>query len=189
MINILSKLSQNKINELVSYLDENVEPLLGRDVSSYAPNRRRIWLPYEAPLSDSMSFKLSLQDERLWNFILKLCATFNWKPDLGLVSKGGVIKPHRDAGYANFRAVGINLGNVTWCYQHSYPEFSWTPPEGCINPPEVIKIPMTGGEVFEFNSKNLHWTEGVDPDRWAFNLWTVSRKKREEFNQFIASQT
>ena len=188
MINILTKLSQNKIDELVDYLNTNVEPHLGKDVSSYAPGRRRIWLPYEAPLTDTMKFQVALQDERLWNFILKLCAMFDWQPDLGLVSKGGGIKPHRDAGYANFRAMGINLGPVTWCYEHSYPEFNWTPPEGCINPPEVIKIPMTGGEVFEFNSKNLHWTEGVDPDRWAFNLWTISRKKRQDFNEFLAEQ-
>ena len=43
---------------------------------------------------------------------------------------------------------------------------------------------MTGGEVFEFNCKNPHWTEDVDPNRWAFNMWRISTKGRPKFETF-----
>jgi len=31
----------------------------------------------------------------------------------------------------------------------------------------------------------LHWTEDVDPDRWAFNLWRISTKGRPKFESFL----
>lgn len=185
MINLITKLSQSQIDEIVKYLDEVIQPQLGKDISSYARGRTRSWFPYEAPLSDSQSFKLGLDDKVIWDFCQEVCKSIGWTPHTGLVSKGGVIKPHRDASYADFKSIGINLGKVTWCYERIYPDFSWVSPEKCLNPSEIIKHDMTGGEVFEFNCKNPHWTENVDPDRWAFNLWRISKKKIDEFNEFI----
>jgi hypothetical protein len=63
--------------------------------------------------------------------------------------------------------------------------YKWVPEDQQINPPEVTKIDMTGGEVFEFNCKNIHWTENVDPNRWGINLWTISKNSRLQFNQFL----
>ena len=185
MLNIIKTISPENVANIIQYLEENIEPNLGTDVSNYAPSRRRSWFPYEAPLSEVQDYKLGFQDDRIWNYVTGLCSTFNWEPDLGLVSKGGTIKPHRDAAYADFRSVGINLGSVTWCYSKAYPMYNWVPEDQQINPPEVTKIQMTGGEVFEFNCKNLHWTEDVDPDRWAFNLWRVSNKGRSKFESFL----
>lgn len=187
MLNIITTLSPERMNNLIDYLEETVAPNLGTDVSNYAPGRRRTWLPYEAPLSENMNYKLGLQDDKIWSFVKTMCSTFGWEPELGLISKGGIINPHRDAAYADFRSVGINLGKVTWCYSRAYPLYSWAPDSQQINPPEVTKVQMTGGEIFEFNCKNLHWTEDVDPNRWALNLWRVSNKGRSKFNDFLST--
>lgn len=187
MLNVITKLSESRVQELVNYLDEVVQPQLAQDVSNYALGRQRIWFPYEAPLSDKQAFSTAMSNDRLWNFCVNLCNMIGWQPDLGLVSKGGVIKPHRDAAFADFKSIGINLGKVTWCYTRSYPDFAWVPGNQCVNPPETTKMEMTGGEVFEFNCKNLHWTEDVDPNRWGINLWKISNKKRAEYNQFLST--
>lgn len=188
MLNIITTLSQDHVSRTIKYLEENIKDDLGTDVSNYAPGRRRIWFPYEAPLSQTRDYQLACQDDKIWTFVKNVCSTFNWEPDLGLVSKGGQISPHRDAAYADFRSIGINLGPVTWCYSRSYPSYSWVPENQQLNPPEITKVKMTGGEVFEFNCKNMHWTEDVDPDRWAFNLWRISNKGRSKFNDFLNTQ-
>ena len=189
MLNIITTVPQDTINQICNHLNSNYEHSLGQDVSNYAPGRRRSWLMYEAPLSDSLTFQPAIQDERLWSWISRVCATFNWTPELGLISKGGQIAAHRDAAYADFRSIGINLGPVTWCYERSYPFYNWVNNDEQINPPELTKINMVGGEVFEFNCKNRHWTENVDPNRWGINLWRVSKKKRAEFDQFKFTHT
>jgi hypothetical protein len=185
MLNIITTISPERVAKAVQYLEENIVPQLGTDVSNYAPGRSRVWFPYEAPLSETRDYQLACQDDKIWTFVKNICSTFEWEPELGLVSKGGTITPHRDAAYADFRSIGINLGRVTWCYSKAYPMYKWVPEEHQINPPEITKIEMTGGEVFEFNCKNLHWTEDVDPDRWAFNLWRISTKGRPKFESFL----
>lgn len=184
MLNIITTISPERVAKAVQYLEQNIVPQLGTDVSNYAPGRSRVWFPYEAPLSEARDYQLACQDDKIWTFVKNICSTFDWEPELGLVSKGGTINPHRDAAYADFRTIGINLGRVTWCYSKAYPMYKWVPEEHQVNPPEITKIEMTGGEVFEFNCKNLHWTEDVDPDRWAFNLWRISTKGRPKFENF-----
>jgi len=185
MLNIITTISPERVAKAVQYLEENIVPQLGTDVSNYAPGRSRVWFPYEAPLSEARDYQLACQDDKIWTFVKNICSTFEWEPELGLVSKGGTINSHRDAAYADFRSIGINLGKVTWCYERIYPNFGWARPEDCLNPSEIIKVPMTGGEVFEFNCKNPHWTEDVDPNRWAFNMWRISNKGRSKFENFL----
>jgi len=189
MFNHITTISPERVAKAIKYFDNNIEPLLGTDVSSYAPGRRRIWFPYEAPLSNNRTFELALPDQKIWAFVKNICASFGWEPELALISKGGEISAHRDAAYADFRSIGINLGSVTWCYERIYPAFGWAEPSKCIDPSEITKVPMTGGEVFEFNCKNPHWTEDVDPNRWAINAWRISAKKRIEFTDFLKSLT
>lgn len=172
MIEILGQVPQQKVQEVISYLNENIESSLEKDVSRYAKGRRRAWLQYEAPLGQQ-KWKHGLKDEYLWNFVLETFAPYGIVPDLGLVSKAGNITWHRDAAYAQFKGFAINLGRVTWEYEWSYPEYSWTPDSNRINPPKIIKYEMTGGEVFQFNVKNQHQATNAAPDRWAFNLWHI----------------
>jgi len=179
VIEILGSISNTKVQEVVEYLDANVESSLEKDVSRYAKGRRRAWLQYEAPLGQQ-KWKHGLKDEYLWNFVLETFAPYGILPDLGLVSKAGNIKWHRDAAYAQFKGFAINLGRVTWEYEWSYPEYSWTPDAYRIDPPKIVTYEMTGGEVFQFNVKNQHQATNAAPDRWAFNLWNIKPEHVEQ---------
>lgn len=179
MFRIVQTISQEIINTIIGYLNEVIEPQLGTDVSSYAPGRMRSWLEYEAPLSQSQPWQLALHDDRIWSYVTRVCARHGFSPDIGLISKGGVISSHRDASYANFMAMGINLGECTWEYRQCYPEYKWTPQQNESAPVETYHL--TGGEVFFFNCKNPHAVTQASPDRWAINLWTVSKKGMDGF--------
>jgi hypothetical protein len=180
MIEILGKISFQKVEEVVKHLNVHIEPHLGFDVSNYAKGRRRTWLQYEAPLSGRQRWKHGSKDEYLWNFVLETFAPYEIVPELGLVSKGGTIDFHRDAAYAEFKAFAINLGVVTWEYEMSYPLYDWVPESQLIYPPKLITFDMQGGEVFQFNSKNRHRAINSHPERWGFNLWNIKQQAREE---------
>jgi len=179
MIEILGSISPQKVREVVDYLNSNIEEDLGVDISNYAKGRRRVWLQYEAPLSPIQPWKHGHKDEYLWDFVLTTMAPYGAVPELGLVSKGGQIEFHRDASYAEFKAFAINLGKVTWEYEQSYPGYSWVAEKFLVDPPKLTTFEMTGGEVFQFNSKNRHRAVNVDPERWAFNMWNIRSQARE----------
>jgi hypothetical protein len=162
------------MEQVVDYLEMNIQPILGVDVSTYAPGRKRLWLEDDAPLSLSRPWAKGHQDERLWNWIVTVLEPYKFKPMFGLVSKGGVIHKHRDASTLNYRAFAINLGKVTWCY--------------APNEESPLRYNMVGGEVFSFNSKIPHWTEEVDENRWAFNFWTVSNKDANRYYLYKESE-
>lgn len=182
---ILTQISQSKIKNLIRLLTERLK--LTTDVSNYAPGRKRSWLQYEAPLGASMPWRKANNDQELWGEILEIGNEIGFIPELGLASLGGTIKPHRDAAYANYKAVGINLGNTTFGYEKSYPKYKWVPPKELVTPPEVSETDLVGGEVYEFNCKNLHWTSNVSPTRWAINLWQISTKQRNQYETFKES--
>lgn len=176
MIEILGQVSSQKVQAVVDYLNKHVEPILGKDVSNYAKGRKRTWLEYEAPLGQQ-KWQHGLKDEYLWNFVLETFEPYGIKPDLGLVSKAGNITWHRDAAYAEFKSFGINLGQVTWQYEWSYPAYAWVPDNKKIDPPQIITHQMTGGEIFQFNSKNRHQAVNSADDRWGFNLWNIKKEQ------------
>jgi len=180
MIEILGTIPKEKVQEVISYLNQNMESNLGIDVSNYAKGRRRTWLQYEAPLSPSQRWKQGDKDQYLWDFVLTTMAPYGAVPELGLVSKGGQIEFHRDAAYAEFKAFAINLGRVTWEYEQSYPQYNWVSDKLLIRPPKLMTFEMTGGEVFQFNSKNRHRAINADPERWAFNMWNIKPQARED---------
>lgn len=168
MTQMLTKIHPDVVSTIVSYFNEHLDPLLVTDVSRYAPGRRRLWLQYEAPLAASRPWLPGHRDQRIWTYIQSICRPYRFSPDFGLVSKGGQIGPHRDASALCAHAVSINLGSVTWCMGEKE---------------QVEKIDLVGGEVFSFNSKNVHWVENVDPQRWAINLWNVSNIETQRYQQ------
>ena len=179
MIRQLKQLNADTTNHLIDLCQQHIT--LTRDVSNYAKDRKRSWLRYEAPLAEHRPWLLGNQNPILWNAILEICSQISFVPELGLASLGGEISPHRDASYADYRAIGINLGRTTFGYKHAYPEFRWVPDSQQISPPIISLTEMTGGEVFEFNCKNQHWTSNVASDRWSINLWRISTKMRPRF--------
>jgi hypothetical protein len=173
-------ISPEVMSTIIDYLDEVIYPLLTKDISSYAPGRNRAWLEYEAPLSLSQPWQRGIHDDRIWSYVMRIATKHDFTPDIGLVSKGGTISQHRDAPYANFMAMGINLGECTWEYQECYPGYKWTPDQNMNAPTEIHNL--IGGEVFFFNCKNPHAVTQASANRWAINLWSVSKKGIDGFN-------
>ena len=161
---VLSQETQDWLREI---LERDVAPFLETDISSYAPGRQRVWMPYEAPLDNKSSmnkpFMPKLMHDELWQWIVNLCAKWGMKAQTALISKGGNIKAHRDTTYAAEWAFGINLGACEW---------------GIASDRESAKVDyimnLNGGEVFSFNSKHVHQVQNAAPDRWAINVWAIA---------------
>ena len=163
-------LSQETQNWLRTMLENEIAPILVKDVSSYAPGRMRTWMPYEAPLDTAVNknkpFVPSVLHDELWQWIVDLCDKWGMKAQTALISKGGNIKAHRDTTYAAEWAFGINLGACEW---------GITSDRQSANVDYVMKL--KGGEVFSFNSKHVHRVENASPDRWAINVWAIADTK------------
>ena len=155
---------------LLSILENEIAPVLVKDISSYAPGRMRTWMPYEAPLDTSTNkgkpFVPGVLHDELWQFVVDLCHKHGMKAQTCLISKGGNIKPHRDTTYADAWAMGINLGPCNW---HISSTREGAKPDFTMN--------LTGGEVFTFNSKHIHAVTDAAPERWAINVWAIANTK------------
>lgn len=158
---------------------ETTKHSLALDVSSYAKDRQRYWLQHEWDLLNKQ-FSPAVRDERLW----KYCKTWMPDADLGLVVYGQIgITAHRDDSYADWRGVGINLGELDyWYYDCEYPEYKYTKNKNPSNP-QTYTIPVGG--VFEFNTKNPHAVINPAKDRWAIFLWKVSHKHRHKIKEEV----
>jgi len=162
---------------LVNLLDREIAPLLEKDVSAYAPGRMRAWMPYEAPLDTPANmnkpFVPGILHAELWQFIVDLCAKHGLKAQTALVSKGGMIAPHRDTTYAAAWAMGINLGACDW---YIAPERQGTfsfDNNGNVKG-DAYHMSLSGGEVFAFNTKHVHAVRNAAPDRWSINVWAIA---------------
>lgn len=155
---------------LRTILENEIAPMLVKDVSSYAPGRMRTWMPYEAPLDTTANkgkpFTPGVLHDQLWQFIVDLCHKHGMKAQTCLISKGGNIKPHRDTTYADAWAMGINLGACNWSISSTR---DGAKPDFTMN--------LKGGEVFSFNSKHVHAVTDAAPDRWAINVWAIADTK------------
>ena len=156
--------SPEVVQGITSYLEANT--VLRADVSSYAKGRMRAWFPVEAPLSAKQKFKPGVALPRLSAHLRRITEPLGFVADVGLVSKGGSIEPHRDTTFGRSRAFGMNLGRCTWVYDGE-------------------EYDLEGGEVYEFNCKLLHSVQNVSSERWGVNVWEISDKTRPAFDKFI----
>lgn len=200
--------SQHEINPKVLEHIEANRGLLTPDFSSYANERKRAWIGCEGPLSFNRDFELApfSYESILWQWLSWFCRTnLDFEPELALLHVGGAdcsdptdnplngpggecgIKSHRDAAYADYRAVGINLvGKATFGYRAVYPKIgSWSPKTNDTAPIEHVH--MVAGTCVQFNCKNPHFAE-VGPNRWAINAWRVSDRRRDDYLRFLARE-
>lgn len=197
---------QTKISSIrLKYIEEKCKQLLTKDFSNYAKGRLRVWIGCEAPLTDSQKFKKCELDYKsnMWTWLYGFCKEkLNFEPEIALMHLGGAdcsnpeeqpkdgrggecgILEHRDAGYADYCAVGINItGNAIFGYKNCYKtQDCWAKEQDMNAPIQLVK--MTQGTCVKFNCKNPHFAQ-CGPNRWCINAWKISKKRRKEFETFM----
>ncbi|QBQ73108.1 hypothetical protein kac65v162_gp078 [Nodularia phage vB_NspS-kac65v162] len=183
MLQIIKVISSTQQQQIREYLDQH-QQLLQRDVSSYAKGRQRFWLKSQPTLDKEPVFNQAHKLPRLWDW----CSTifdramqhtgldYQPKSALGLVAYGSVgINWHRDATYADYPAVSINLTSKStlWGYQAMYPGYCYGKQDFT---PERETFELPSGAVVLFNCKNPHAAIRCASDRYSINLWSINPK-------------
>ena len=193
----------SKYKELLLYTIEAVKDLTP-DLSNYAKRRKRTWIGCEAPLTDNQRFKNVKHNFKspLWIFLKDFSQQeLGFTPELALLHLGGAdcsdpeespingrggecgILFHRDAGYADYKAIGINLsGNAVFGYKDCYTTQDCWKKEQDVNA-KIQTINMISGTSIIFNCKNPHFGQ-AGPNRLCINAWRISKKRRKEFEEF-----
>ena len=156
-------------DELRSYLTDLL-PLFQKDVSRYAPNRRRLWLFHEPNLSHNKSIKSACFDDRLWQLSQRVypgCHT-------ALISYNGSgsdgrITPHRDDTYSRDRAVGINLGEATFAYHCD---------RKGLDSAGMTEYSLGDGDIYSFHCKHLHAVTAASDGRFSITFWQFKHDSR-----------
>lgn len=167
---IVDTLSPQKVSQIKEHILTNLSPLATPDVSNYAKGRLRLWLNQEPTLVKDYTIKPAIQDDRLWEYICTIYHNvYAVNPSFALVAVEDTnIDLHRDATYAGWKALSINLGRCTWHYQECYPDFRWSKQSPT---PTTIEAQLYGGEVISFNPKNPHGVSNASEDRMSINIW------------------
>lgn len=178
VLQIIQQLSPEVVQAIRDDL-RGLDSHLQADISNYAKGRLRLWLKLQYDLKDGGISPAIEPSERLWNYCKSICNLAGFEPDLGLVAKGETgIELHRDARYADFKAVSIQIGKAKWTYDCQYPEYCWVP-NNRKNPSKPITYILEDCAVV-FNCKNPHAAEPLSEDRYSINLWQFSPKYRKE---------
>lgn len=197
-------------DDVLKYIHKHAS-LLTPDHSNYARGRRRVWLGLEAPLTSNRTFQpvhpLFSYHSPLWKWLDGFCRKYlGFVPEVGLLHVGGAdcsdpeetpddgrggecgITTHRDAAYADFKAVGINVaGTATFGYREVYPYIDrWSAPKECNGGACLQHVHMTPGTCVVFNCKNPHFGQ-AGPNRWCINAWRISEKRRKDFHAALGN--
>lgn len=154
------------------WLESTVRPALRPDVSNYAKGRLRCWLNNEPTLSSPTRILpgFEVRDE----IISRLAELIEWDFDFCLVTYSGDetpigISPHRDAAFANFDAMSLNVsGECRFDYWEDRGASKKTGPSHSLI--------LTPGDVTAFNCKHLH-AATPGPKRWNLNFWRAKPPK------------
>ena len=123
MFERLKTIPRSTCEDVRRHLDSQVTKHLKRDVSSYAPGRKRVWIKTEYPLSiQYQKFQPGIDDPRLWSWIEKLwdLAGYETSPESALAIYGDVpISFHPDAPAAAPQCLQINLGGTQFVIDES----------------------------------------------------------------------
>jgi O-acetyl-ADP-ribose deacetylase (regulator of RNase III) len=184
-LEILGKISDEKVAQLREHLETHYLPLLAQDKSNYAPGRQIAWVGAEWGLKDK-DFKPAVQDDRLMELIKQVYPD----AELALVTlsskEGQGIGYHRDDSYANADARSINIGDAQWGYQTAKQSMvAYDPKEDRTTP--IVESKLDSGTITRFNSKNAHAALHTSSERWSINIWSIKNNERTKFEQFQAS--
>ncbi|GJD22836.1 hypothetical protein RIVM261_077920 [Rivularia sp. IAM M-261] len=189
-IEILGKVSEEKVQQLRSHLETHLKPLLENDKSNYSPGRQVAWVGAKWDLKEK-DFKPGVQDDKLMELVKQVY------PDADIVlvayskDPGAGINYHRDDSYAAIEARSINIGNSEWGYRAAKEQMAWTKEENTSAPYQEFKL--ESGTVTRFNCKNEHAALNTEAGRWSINIWSIKNdlgkenSVRQKFDNFIAS--
>ncbi|PLZ43406.1 hypothetical protein CBP26_05285, partial [Fischerella thermalis WC538] len=189
-IEILGKVSEEKVDQLRSHLETHLKPILENDKSNYAPLRQVAWVGAKWDLKDK-DFKPGIQDDRLMELVKQVY------PDADIVlvtyseNPGAGINYHRDDSYAATEARSINIGNCDWGYRAAKERMAWTREENQDAPYQEFKL--ESGTVTRFNCKNEHAALKTEAGRWSINIWSIKNdlgrenSVRQKFENFLTS--
>ena len=137
-------------------------PLMKPSHSSLTGRRLELWLFNEVHLG-SGKVTAGYFDDRLYDFCQRIYPGSNiglltYHGELGGGSSG-LIKPHRDHGYAMPRAVSINLGEAEFAVDG-----------------KLYKL--GDGDICEFNCKLTHSVPRIlTPERFSLVLWQLNEAR------------
>ncbi|MDZ7962860.1 MAG: hypothetical protein RMY34_34170 [Aulosira sp. DedQUE10] len=189
-IEILGKVSEEKVEQLRSHLETHLKPILQNDKSNYALLRQVAWVGAKWDLKDK-NFKPGVQDDKLMELVKQVY------PDADIVlvtyseNPGAGINYHRDDSYAATEARSINIGNSDWGYRAAKERMAWTREENQNAPYQEFKL--ESGTVTRFNCKNEHAALNTEAGRWSINIWSIKNdwgrenSVRQKFENFLAS--
>ncbi len=189
-IEILGKVSEEKVEQLRSHLETHLKPVLENDKSNYALLRQVAWVGAKWDLKDK-DFKPGVQDNKLMELVKQLY------PDADIVlvtyseNPGAGINYHRDDSYAATEARSINIGNSDWGYRAAKERMAWTREEN--QDAQYQEFKLESGTVTRFNCKNEHAALNTEAGRWSINIWSIKNdlgrenSVRQKFENFLAS--
>ncbi|MHC0067287.1 hypothetical protein ACWATR_30990 [Nostoc sp. UIC 10890] len=189
-IEILGKVSEEKVKQLRSHLETHFQPILENDKSNYALGRQVAWVGAKWDLKDK-DFKPGVQDNKLMELVKQVY------PDADIVlvtyseNSGAGINYHRDDSYAATEARSINIGNSDWGYRAAKERMAWTREENQDAPYQEFKL--ESGTITRFNCKNEHAALNTEAGRWSINIWSIKNdlarenSVRQKFENFLAS--
>lgn len=189
-IEILGKVSEEKVEQLRSHLETHLKPILQNDKSNYALLRQVAWVGAKWDLKDK-DFKPGVQDNKLMELVKQVY------PDADIVlvtyseNSGAGINYHRDDSYAATEARSINIGNSDWGYRAAKERMAWTREEN--QDAQYQEFKLESGTVTRFNCKNEHAALNTEAGRWSINIWSIKNDWgrengiRQKFENFLAS--
>ncbi|WP_333436953.1 hypothetical protein [Microcoleus sp. D2_18a_D3] len=137
-------------------------PLMKPSHSTLTTRRLELWLFNEVHLGNG-KVKPAYFDDRLYNFSQRIYPGSN----IGLLTyhgparggSSGLIRPHKDHGYAMPRAISINLGEAEFAI------------DGKLHK-------LSDGDICEFNCKLSHSIPRImSPERFSLVFWQLNKAK------------
>jgi hypothetical protein len=155
--------------EVASYLHDRRSQLATPETAKCASGRHNFWLQAEPIYYGSTPYKRAIADDRLWTWIQKIWSDAQVAQ---VFYANRNIDWHRDASYAKPLARIISLGNSVFEIESHTGEFSTAIEQrGQTIEFRFDRFTLSGGDVLEFNCKNLHRAASADIDRIGIGLW------------------
>ena len=157
-IKLINKIDPATINQLKNWCREQVT-ISEVDKSSYVNGRLQLWLFNKCNLKTG-EITTAYYDDRLHKFSQRVYPGCNIgllsiHGKFGNVSSSGLIKQHRDHGYAQPTARLVNLGECIFGYDGK-------------------QYKVNDGSVIEFNCKKLHSVDKVlTNERFSLVFWQM----------------